>query len=107
MNIRLMLAAGLALIAFAPSRSSADDRSERTSDKRENRLARKCAHEAEKDWRDSQRERRHPRRDNKWDELCAVAPPVVQPPVIPPPVIVPPPLDLPPGVTPPLLPPPP
>lgn len=89
MNIRLMIATGLALIAVAPNVTlavedalkkgeRADAKVEKKSEKKDDRLARKCAHEAAKDRHDAEWGRKHPRRDNKWDELCA--PPPAPPP---------------------------
>lgn len=103
MKIRLTLATGLALIAFSPRLCRAADNSGKKAEKEDARLERKCAHEADKDRRDEERHRRHARRDNKWDELCAVEqePPPEEPPVILPPIL--PPWD---GTLPPLLQPP-
>lgn len=82
MNIRLMIATGLALIAVAPNVTLAvedalkkSERAEAKAEKKEAQLARKCAHEDAKDLRDADRGRKHPRRDNKWDERCAPPPP--------------------------------
>lgn len=102
MNIRLMVATGLALIAVSPrlmlAAEDALKKSERAEQKavKENpksqgteeiRLERKCAQEKAKDERAEDRDRKHPRRDNKWDELCAPPPPpvVVEPEPVPPP----------------------
>ena len=102
MNIRLALATGLMMVVFAPRPSTAgDDARKKKTDKEEIRLERKCGNEAEKDLRDAERDRKHLRRDNKWDALCAPPAPPPPPPVVEPPAQEPPPL-----VPPPLLPPP-
>lgn len=100
MKTKLTLA-GFALIVFCAAPSQAGD-----GPKKEEVVERKCVKEEAKDRRDEDRDRKHSRPDNKWDELCAEPelPPVLPPPVI----IVPPPND--PGAVlppPPLLPPPP
>lgn len=105
MNIRLF-AATLMLIAFAPRPSVAGENKAKKAEKEEARLEEKCSKEADKDVRDFERDRRHARPDNKWDELCAPpAPPPVDPPAIEPPALIPPPP--PPGMMMPLPPPPP
>lgn len=87
MDMRLALAAGLALTAFGSQLAAAGD------------LERKCAKEEIKEQRDEDRDRKHLAPDNKWDELCVPPPP---PPPIEPPVFV-----LPPDSPVPLPPPPP
>lgn len=102
MDIRLRLLAGLMMIAFAPRPAAAGNDTAKKAAKETIRLGAKCAKEAVKDLRDVERDRRNPRPDNKWDELCAPPPPppapdpvVVPPPVLPPP-IMPPPIMMPP-----------
>lgn len=97
MNIALMLTTGALILAFSPRPAAAERDNPKSQGTEEIRLERKCAHERAKDERDEDRDRKHPRRDNRWDALCAPPPPpVVEPPAIePPPVIEPPAIELP------------
>lgn len=89
MRIRLALAMGLLTLLCAPRPAAAGDDAGKKQGEEETRLERKCDHEDEKDRRDEARNRRHPRPDNKWDELCVPPPPPVEePPAPPPPVLV-------------------
>jgi hypothetical protein len=92
MNIRLILAMGTLMISVAPRPAAAEKDNHKSRGTKEVRLERKCAHERAKDDRDEERGRRHPRRDNKWDALCAPPPPVTPPPppIVQPPIIQPP-----------------
>lgn len=86
MDMRLTLAAGLALITFGPRIAAAGD------------LERKCAKEEVKEQREEDRGRTHLAPDNKWDELCVPPPPPLPPPppVLENPPAIPPPPQLPP-----------
>lgn len=103
MRIQLALVTGFLMVLFAPRPAAAGEDAGKKLGEEEARLERKCGHEDEKDRRDAARQRRHPRPDNKWDELCVPPPP--------PPAPAPPPIDEtldpvlmpPPGMTPPPL----
>lgn len=99
MNIALMLTTGALILAFSPRPAAAEKDNPKSQGTEEIRLERKCAHERAKDDRDEDRDRKHPRRDNRWDFLCVPPPPpVVEPPPIEPPVSQPPAIEPPPGV---------
>jgi len=91
MDMRLTLAAALALTGFGRIAAAADN-TEKLKEKEEARLERKCEKEDAKERRDEDRGRKHLAPDNKWDELCvppAPPPDPENPPAEPPPPIMP------------------